>query len=114
MNNFEVPEIGDWYRRLDRAQPFRVVACDESGGTVDIEYFDGTLDEWPLSHWDELPIERCAAPEDWTGPFDSIEEEDGPEPLQDPEVRVDWQQLGTEPEPIDELEPIRPDVAPAP
>ncbi len=75
MNNYEVPEVGSWYRRLDRPQPFQVVAYDEDEETVDIEYFDGTLDEWPISHWQSLPIEPCAPPEDWTGPFDNIEEE---------------------------------------
>ena len=76
MENYETPEIGNWYQRRDRQQPFQVVAYDIDGGMIDIEYFDGTLDEWPLSHWITLPIQRCPPPEDWTGPFDNIEEDD--------------------------------------
>ena len=65
------PVVGNWYRRLDRPQAFQVVAVDEE--TIELEYFDGTIDEWPLSHWADLAIEACEAPQDWTGPYDDIE-----------------------------------------
>lgn len=67
------PVVGSWYRRLDRPQPFQVVAFDRAEDSVDVEYFDGTLDEWPISHWHELPIEICEAPQDWRGPFDAAD-----------------------------------------
>jgi len=67
------PIVGNWYRRLDRPQPFQVVAYDRDAGTVDVEYFDGTVDEWPAEHWYDLEIEPCDAPQDWSGPFDDIE-----------------------------------------
>lgn len=67
------PLIGAWYYRLDRPQPFQVVAWDGAAGTVDVEYFDGTLDEWPLAHWHALAVGPFAAPQDWTGPFDNVE-----------------------------------------
>lgn len=70
------PRIGGWYRRLDRPQAFQVVAIDERGQTVDVEYFDGTVDEWPLSHWHGLEIEACEAPQDWSGPFDDVDSDD--------------------------------------
>lgn len=68
----EVPAvIGAWYRRLDRDQPFQVVACDVQGGTVDVEYYDGTIDEWPMAHWRGLEIVPCEQPQDSSGPFDT-------------------------------------------
>ena len=67
------PVVGSWYRRNDRAQPFRVVACDTDAETVDVEYFDGTVDEWPLTHWRSLGITAGEAPLDWSGPFDDLE-----------------------------------------
>lgn len=70
------PRIGSWYRRLDRPQAFHVVALDERAQTVEIEYFDGTVDEWPMSHWHGLQIEPCEAPHDWTGPFDDVDATD--------------------------------------
>lgn len=85
------PQIGTWYRRQDRAQAFKVVALDQEARTVDLEYFDGTLDEWPLSHWHALDLEPCEAPYDWTGAFDRSERDDpfGVESAMSPE---DWQE----------------------
>lgn len=65
------PVVGSWYRRLDRPQPFQVVAFDAAAGTVEIEYFDGTVDEWPAAHWYSLDITPGEQPQDWSGPFDA-------------------------------------------
>lgn len=70
IDNLLVPEIGQWYQRADRPQPFQVVAIDERAETVEIEYFDGTVDEWPLSHWHALEIEPTGAPPDASGALD--------------------------------------------
>jgi hypothetical protein len=64
------PVVGQWYQRSDRPQPFQVVAVDASDETIEIEYFDGTIDEWPLSHWHNLDIEPSGAPPDATGALD--------------------------------------------
>lgn len=76
MGTRERPVVGDWYRRADRPQAFRVVAVDRGAGTIDVEYFDGTVDEWPVTHWHNLDIEAAEAPNDWTGPFDDLEQDD--------------------------------------
>jgi hypothetical protein len=68
------PEVGQWYQRADRPQPFQVVAVDDEAGTIDLEYFDGTIDEWPLAHWRELDIEPTGAPPDASGALDDHEE----------------------------------------
>lgn len=70
------PIVGEWYKRADRPQLFQVVAFDAQAGSVDVEYFDGTVDEWPIAHWHELDIEPCDAPQDWTGAYDDIEGDD--------------------------------------
>lgn len=64
------PVVGQWYRRSDRPLPFHVVATHAADQTVDVEYFDGTVDEWPLSHWHGLDIVPTGAPPDATGAFD--------------------------------------------
>jgi hypothetical protein len=69
------PVIGQWYRRADRTMPFHVVAADAVDQTVDVEYFDGTVDEWPLSHWHGLDIEPTGAPPDATGALESPTED---------------------------------------
>jgi hypothetical protein len=72
------PNIGEWYRHSGGSL-FEVVAKDEDDGTIDIQYFDGTLEEMDVedweSQWDEGAIEAAEAPEDWSGSVD-IEPED--------------------------------------
>ena len=64
------PIIDSWYHQAEKAQRFLVTAIDEHSDTVEIQYFDGTLDEIELATWYALDVELVEAPEDWTGPVD--------------------------------------------
>jgi len=66
------PNIGDWYR--NPSGTFEVVAYDEDDGTIEIQYFDGTIEEmeredW-IAQWKEGSLEAAEAPEDWSGSVD--------------------------------------------
>jgi len=61
-----VPQVGAWYRLPD-GKMFEVVAIDEQDRTVDVQHYDGTVEEWDLEAWTDLSLERGEAPEDWTG-----------------------------------------------
>ena len=63
------PEIGRWFRRAN-GTVFEVVALDEQAGTVEIQQFDGTVDEVDLEIWPEWPLVEISAPEDWSGSVD--------------------------------------------
>ena len=63
------PTIGRWYRR-PHGQLFEVVAVDEADQTIELQFFDGTIDEIDRENWSNLLIERVAAPEDWSGSVD--------------------------------------------
>ena len=68
------PVIGQWYRR-PASESFEVVAIDTDDRTIEIQYFDGTVEEMDFEGWFEEPIEATEAPEDWTGSVD-VEPED--------------------------------------
>lgn len=68
------PIIGEWYRRAN-GSTFEIVAIDRDDGTVEVQHFDGTLEELDLETWDEQEFEEAQAPEDWTGSVD-VEPED--------------------------------------
>jgi hypothetical protein len=68
------PKIGDWYTDV-RGATFEVVAYDEDDGTVEIQYFDGTVEELDIDTWEQMEIQPTEAPEDWSGSLD-IERED--------------------------------------
>ena len=67
------PIEGNWYRHLDREQDFMVVDVNEKEGTVDIQYFDGDIEELEMEEWEEMDLEEIEPPEDWTGPLDDLE-----------------------------------------
>ena len=70
------PIIDAWYHYPAKAQKFRITALDERSATIEIQYFDGAIDEMDLDTWKQLDAERIEAPEDWTGPMDNIEKDD--------------------------------------
>jgi hypothetical protein len=70
------PIIGNWYCHLDKGQRFLVVAIDEKTETVEVQDFDGNLDEYEMENWYQQEIEPCEAPENWSGPLDVGNQED--------------------------------------
>jgi len=76
MSNRLRPVVGQWYNHLDKGDLFQVVALDEESGWIEIQEFDGDLDEIDLEEWRQMSIEAAAPPEDWTGPVDELEQDD--------------------------------------
>lgn len=70
------PIVRNWYRHLDKGQEFRVIAFDADAASVDVQYFDGTLDSLDLDAWYELDIESIEPPESWEGALDVAEADD--------------------------------------
>ena len=68
------PVIGQWYRHPG-GDSFEVVAIDVDDRTIEIQYFDGTIEELELEEWLEDEIVTTEPPEDWTGSVD-VEPED--------------------------------------
>lgn len=58
------PSIGSWFQDIGTSQLFEVVAIDEDGGTIDVQYEDGDIDEYELESWGQLSLVPAAAPED--------------------------------------------------
>jgi hypothetical protein len=75
------PTVGEWYRRAS-GESFEIVAVDEEDATIEVQHFDGTVEELDFDSWEEqwadALIERGEPPEDWTGSVD-VEPEDSDE-----------------------------------
>jgi hypothetical protein len=71
------PEVGSWFRGVD-GKTFEVVAVDPKDQTIELQHFDGTVEELDLDAWRELLAEPVDAPEDWSGSMD-VDESDLPE-----------------------------------
>jgi hypothetical protein len=73
VSNRLPPIVGNWYSHRDKGELFQIVALDETAGTIEIQEFDGGLDEVDLEEWRALAVETAAQPEDWGGPMDDVE-----------------------------------------
>jgi len=63
------PTIGKWFKRPDGTL-LEVVAVDEDDETIEIQLFDGTIDEVYMDTWREQFLVEVSAPEDWSGSVD--------------------------------------------
>src|SRR3970040_1612256 len=103
------PIVGNWYRRIDKGQLFRVVGFDDDGNIVEVQHFDGDLEEIELTDWFDLDLELTAAPEDWTGPVDDVDTDDLGYTETDM-AQSDWQApLEANPAPKEEWEDDQPE-----
>jgi hypothetical protein len=105
------PIIGQWYSRTDKGENFVVTGIDDEAGTIEIQSFDGDLDELDRDIWRALPLELAEEPEDSTGPVEvepddlgyaetGMSPADWNEPLQPLKVEKEAWEYTT---PVDEL-----------
>ena len=58
------PNEGQWYTLRDSGQMIYVINVDADHEVIDIQDFDGDIDELGFDEWRELDLELAAAPED--------------------------------------------------
>jgi hypothetical protein len=75
MSNEFDPLIDQWYAHLDKGQRFFVTAINDAAKTVEIQNFDGDIDELTFDEWHELNIELSVEPENWSGALDISEQD---------------------------------------
>lgn len=68
------PHVGQWYQ-LVGGELFEVVAIDPEEQSIEIQYFDGSLEELDSDLWDELPLVTAQAPQDWSRSMDISRED---------------------------------------
>jgi len=68
------PIVGDWYLCKD-GELFEVVAIDEDDHTIEVQHFDGALEEFDNDEWLAILPQPAEAPEDWSGSMD-VDSED--------------------------------------
>lgn len=74
---FYPPEVGKWYRQSSgKGQLFEVIAIDNEGCHIEIQFFDGNLDHLEMDIWLELEVLLEEAPENCLGAYDVPEVDD--------------------------------------
>ena len=69
MNNLQ-PHEGQWYAVRNNGQFFCVINVDTEHEVIDIQDFDGDIDELDFEEWEGLDLEAAAAPDDEEGALD--------------------------------------------
>ena len=70
MSGQVTAEIGHWYKALSGNERFEVVAIDYDEQSIEIQNFDGDIQEVEFNSWKVLFPVEIAPPEDWTGPYE--------------------------------------------
>jgi len=70
------PVVGQWYRtpQAQKGEIFQVISVDED--TIEVQYFDGDIEELSDEEWRSKAVLGSPPPEDWTGPYDGVRSED--------------------------------------
>jgi hypothetical protein len=70
------PIIGNWYKDVENNLMFKVVAIEESGDSIEVQYYNGDIGEYDRDSWYNSTFDYIEDPEDWSAPFDDIETDD--------------------------------------
>lgn len=66
----ERPIVGEWYWDPENSKQFEIVATDFQAGLIEIQYFEGELEEIDMDTWYDMKVISIAPPKDWSGPFE--------------------------------------------
>ncbi|MFC1685305.1 DUF6763 family protein [Pseudomonadota bacterium] len=89
------PEIGAWFQTQENGY-LEVVAYDPDEKTVEVQFYDGTIEEYELETWNALHLRPAEPPEDWSGSLDVSGDDYG--------VDLDRPAGDTHTNPLDELD----------
>ena len=70
------PRVDQWYSHRDKGQQFYVTAVNEEENAIEIQHFDGDLEEISLEEWRDMNIDLSVEPENWSGALDIAETDD--------------------------------------
>ena len=70
------PVLRNWYQDLETQLSFRVIAIDESGDSIEVQYLNGDVGEFDFETWYASAFDPIEAPEDWSAPYDDIVTDD--------------------------------------
>jgi len=69
-------QIGAWFKTVD-GDELEIVAYDPDEGVIEVQFYDGTVEEYELEDWAELNAKPIAPPEDWAGSYDLTRDDYG-------------------------------------
>lgn len=94
MHEFD-PLIDQWYWHRDKGPGFYVTVIDDEERTIEVQHYDGDIEEYTFLEWRNLDIELGEEPENWTGAMDIAEQDDLGTEITDT-TKADWDEPESE------------------
>jgi hypothetical protein len=69
-------QVGKWFRTIE-GDNLEIVAYDPEERAIEVQFYDGTVEEYDLDDWQELEARPIAPPEDWAGSYDMSKDDYG-------------------------------------
>jgi len=76
MSTITDPAIDQWYKDVENDFVFKVVAIEESGDMIEVQYYNGDIGEYDRDSWYGSTFDFIEAPEDWSAPYGTLEADD--------------------------------------
>lgn len=76
MTTIADPIIGSWYKDLENNLKFKVINIEDDSDSIEVQYLNGDIGEYDNESWYASTFDYIEDPEDWSAPFDEIEEDD--------------------------------------
>lgn len=70
------PYIDSWYKDLENNLSFKILNIEDDGDNIEVQYLDGGIGAFDKESWYQSTLDIIAAPEDWSAPYDEMEEDD--------------------------------------
>lgn len=69
-------EIGNWYQ-TEEGNYLEVVAMDMAEDSIEVQFYDGAVEEYDADSWGLLTLRPAEPPEDWSGSLDVVKDDYG-------------------------------------
>ncbi|CAG7857759.1 hypothetical protein MCAMS1_02700 [biofilm metagenome] len=76
MTTVADPIVGSWYKDLENSFKFQVINIDDKSDSIEVQYLNGDIGEYDQESWYASTFDYIEDPEDWSAPFDEIEDDD--------------------------------------
>jgi hypothetical protein len=70
------PIIDRWYKDVENNLTFKVVATEDNGEMIEVQYLDGDIGEYDRDSWYNSTFDYIEPPEDWSAPYGDMEVDD--------------------------------------
>ena len=76
MTTIADPILGSWYKDMENSLTFKVIAVDDGGDAIQVQYLNGDIGEYDQDSWYGSTFDYIEDPEDWSAPYDDLEKDD--------------------------------------